>query len=201
MAQLNIRLSEKVLRPDTLTPVRGFAERTDWHGLPTSTHSHAGVISVVLRPPDLDTSMADKGLLLLAAQRTVLYLDWPDRSKHIDVALWLSCIQRIHGLAGTYQLEDYDAFQLYKDKMELSIELMTKARGTLRTDRCVSEVLCASANELGESAGIQTRDKSEERMKSALAIAQVAKQYSFDDNSKPPALSLWAKITSGLLGR
>ncbi len=201
MAQFNIRLSDKVLRPDTLTSVRAFAERADWHGLPSSAHLHAGVISVVLRPPDIDTSMAEEGLLLLATQRIVLYLDWPNRSKNTDVPRWLSWIQRIEDLTGTYRLEDYDATQLYKDKMQLSIELMTKAKDIFHTDKCESEVLYASANELGESAEIQPRNKSDERIKSALTIAEVAKQYSFDENSKPPALSLWAKITSGLLGR
>ncbi len=201
MAQFNIRLSDRVLRPDTLTSIRAFAERTEWEGLPSSTHLHAGVISVVLRPPDIDTSMAEEGLLLLATQRIVLYLDSIDRSKNIDVPLWLSWVERIDDLIATYQLEDYDATQLYKDKMQLSIELMTKATDIIHTDKCTSEVLYASANELGESAEIQTRNTSDERIKSALAIAELAKQHSFDENSKPPALSLWAKIVSGLLGK
>lgn len=188
MAQFNIRLSDKVLRPDTLTSVRAFAERTDWQGLPSSTHLHAGVISAVLRPPDIDTSMAEEGLLLLATQRMVLYLDSTGRSKNTDVQLWLSWIERIEDFTAAYRLEDYDATQLYKDKMQLSLELMSKAKDIFQTDRCASEVLYASANELGESAEIQTRNKSDERVKSALAIAEIAKQYSFDENSKPPAL-------------
>ena len=201
MAQFNIKLSDKVLRPDSLTSVRAFAERTDWQGLPSSTHLHAGVISVVLRPPDIDTSMAEEGLLLLANQRMVLYLDSPERSKNTDVPLWLSWIERIEDLTATCQREDYDATQLYKDKMQLSIELMTKGKDIFHTDRCASEVLYASANELGESAEIQTRNTSDGRIKSALAIAELAKQYSFHENSTPPSPSVWTKIKSGLLGR
>jgi hypothetical protein len=101
MVQFNIRLSDKVLRPDTLTSVRAFAERTNWQGLPSSAHLHAGVISVVLRPPDIDTSMAEEGLLLLATQRLVLYLDSTDKSKKTDVPLWLYWIERIENLTAT----------------------------------------------------------------------------------------------------
>jgi hypothetical protein len=62
-------------------------------------------------------------------------------------------------------------------------------------------VLYASANELGESAEIQTRNTADKRAKAALAIAELAKQYAFDENSKSPTPSIWGKITSGLLGR
>lgn len=190
MAQFNIRLPDKVLLADRITSVRAFAERTDWEGLPSSTNLHAGAISVVLRPPDIDTSMAEEGLLLLATQRMVLYLGSTNKSKNIDVQFWLSWVERLEELTDTYRLEDYDATQLYIDKMDLSTELMIKAKDIFHSDRCSSEVLYASSNELGESAKIQTRNKSDERIKSALAIAEIAKQYSFDTNSKPPAPSM-----------
>jgi hypothetical protein len=197
MAQFNIRLSDKILRPDTISSVRIFAERTDWHRLPSSAHLHAGVISVVLRPPDIDTSLAEKGLLLLANQRMILYLSSTGRSDD----LWLSWVERIEDMTDTYLIEDYDALQLCKDKMELSTEMITKSIDIFHTKGCASEVLNASANEISESANIQTINTSDERITSALAIAKLAKEYSFDENSKPPALSIWAKITSGLLGR
>ena len=201
MTQFNIRLSDRVLRPDDITSVRAFAERADWRGLPSSTHLHASVISVVLRPPGIDTSMAEEGLLLLATQRLVLYLDSSERSKKVDVPLWLSWIEGLEDLTATYQREDYDGLQLCKDKMRLSIDMMTKAKDIMQTDAYASQVLYASANELGESSDIQTRDTADERIQSAMAIAELAKQYSFDEKSKPNAPSLWAKIGSALAGK
>ena len=95
MPQFSIMLPDNVLRADTIASVRAFAERTDWTGLPTSTHLHAGIISVVLRPPDTDTSIAEEGLLLLATQRLLVYLDSPSRSRVVDTNIWLAWIERI----------------------------------------------------------------------------------------------------------
>jgi hypothetical protein len=39
--------------------------------------------------------MAEEGLLLLAAQRIVVYLESPSRPKAVDLHLWLAWIERI----------------------------------------------------------------------------------------------------------
>ena len=127
MPQFGIRLPDNVLQANTIASVRSFAERNDWTGLPSSTHLHAGVISVVLRPPDIDTSMAEEGLLLLASQRIVVYLESPSRSNAVDFHLWLSWVERIERITNAYQDEECDATRLCKDKMRLSIELFEKA--------------------------------------------------------------------------
>ncbi len=183
MPQFSIRLPDKVLQADMIASVRAFAERTDWTGLPSSTHLHAGVISVVLRPPDTDTSIAEEGLLLLAAQRIIVYLESPIRSRSVDLHLWLAWIERIEKVTTTYKDEESDANRLFKDKMKLSIELFEKAKSLLHSDNLAFEVLYASACEIGESANIQTANDSRERIKSALEVAKIAKLYSFDEHS------------------
>jgi hypothetical protein len=200
MPQFSIRLPDNVLQADTIASVRAFAERTDWTGLPSSTHLHAGVISVVLRPPDTDTSMAEEGLLLLAARRIVIYLESPRGSKAVDLRLWLAWIERIERITTAYQDEESDATRLFKDKLQLSIELFEKATSLLHSDKLASEVLYASACEISESSDIQMANDSGERIKLALAIADIAKLYSFDEQSITPKPSIWAKIRSGLLG-
>jgi hypothetical protein len=192
MPQFNIKLPENVLQADSIASVRAFAERTDLTGLPSSTHLHAGVISVVLRPPDTDTSMAEEALLLLASQRIIIYLESPSRSNAVEFQLWLSWIDRIDKITTAYQDEERDALQAYKDKMQLSIELYEKATSLLHTDNLASEVLYASGSEIGVSADIQTINDSGERMKLALEVAEIAKLHSFDEQSITPNPSIAA---------
>jgi len=194
MPQFGIRLPDNVLQANKIESVRSFAERNDWTGLPSSTHLHAGVISVVLRPPDTDTSMAEKGLLLLASQRIIIYLESPSRSSAVDFHLWLSWIDGIDRITTAYQDEERDALQLCKDKMQLSIELFEKATSLLHSDKLASEVLYASGSEIGVSADIQTVNDSGERMKMALAVAEIAKLHSFDEQSITSKPSICAKI-------
>jgi hypothetical protein len=193
MPQFGIRLPDNVLQADKIESIRSFAKRNDWTGLPSSSHLHAGVISVLLRPPDTDTSMAEKGLLLLASQRIILYLESPSRPSAVDFQLWLSWIDRIDKIT-TAQDEERDALQLCKDKMQLSIELFEKATSLLHSDKLASEVLYASGSEIGVSADIQTVNDSGERMKMALAVAEIAKLYSFDEQSITSKPSICSKI-------
>lgn len=198
MPQFSIKLPDNVLMSDTIASVSTFAKRTDWTGLPYSTQRHAWVIGVILHPPGTDTSIAEEGLHRLASLRMLFYLDSPNRLKTIDEQLWSSWIDRIQNLAVACQREDSAAIrlQLYKDRMKMSIELTRKATELFHNDSLSSEVLYASAQELGEAAEIQTINESDERIKSALAVANIAKQYSFEEHSEPPPPSLWEKVKS-----
>ena len=190
MPQFCIRLPENVLQADKIESVRSFAERTDWTGLPSSTHLHAGVISVVLRPPDTDTSLAEEALLLLATQRILFYLESPSRSRAVDVHLLYSWIERIERIINAYKDEESDVTQVFKDKMHLSIELLKKATSLIHSDKLASEVLYASGSEIGVSADIQTAKDSSERMKLALEVAEIAKLHSFNEQTIIPNPSI-----------
>jgi len=168
-----------MLQADKIESVRSFSGRTDWTGLPSSTHLHAGVISVVLRPPDTDTSLAEEALLLLATQRILIYLESPSRSKAVDIHLLYSWIERIEHIYNAYKDEEIGALQLFKDKMRLSIELLEKATSLIHSDKLASEVLYASGSEIGLSADVQTANDSGERIKLALDVAEIAKLHSF----------------------
>lgn len=194
MPQFGIRLPDNVLQADKIESVRSFAERTDWTGLPSSTHLHAGVISVVLRPPDTDTSLAEEALLLLATQRILFYLESPSRSRAVDVHLLYSWIERIERINNAYKDEESDATQLFKDKMHLSIELLEKATSLTHSDKLASEVLYASGSEIGVSADIQTANDSGERMKLALEAAEIAKLHSFNEQTMVPNPSIRSRI-------
>lgn len=196
MPQIGIRLPDNVLQADKIESVRSFAERTDWTGLPSSTHLHAGVIRVVLHPPDTDTdtSLAEEGLLLLASQRIIIYLESPSRSSAVDFHLWLSWVERIARITNAYKDEECDATRLFKDKMHLSVELLEKATSLIHSDKLASEVLYASGSEIGVSADIQTANDSGERMKLALEVAEIAKLHSFDEQTMIPKPSIRCRI-------
>ena len=195
MPQFSITLPDNVLQADTIASVRAFAERTDWSDLPSSTHLHAGVISVVLRPPDTDTSLAEEALLLLATQRILFYLESPSRSRAVDVHLLYSWIERIERINNAYKDEESDATQLFKNKMHLSIELFEKATSLIHSDKLASEVLYASGSEIGVSADIQAANDSGERMRLALVVAEIAKLHSYNEQTMIPNPS----IRSGIL--
>jgi hypothetical protein len=181
MAQFDIKLPDAVLRPDDIKSVRAFSERTDWDGLPSSAHTHASVIDVVMDPAGSDTSLAEELLLLLASYRMLLYADSLEGETGVDSALWHSWIKRIKQLEVTSQSDDADASQLCKDKLEICVEMMSAANDLARAHRKASRVLYASAREVSESANLQLADSADQLMKSALAIADLASQHAFDD--------------------
>lgn len=200
MAQFNVKLPSNILRADSLQSVRAFAERTDWEGLPKSASFHASAIKTILQPPGTDTSLAEEILLLLAGQRLAYYLEHEPRVNEDDQAIWLKWIDGIFELNSKYETDNYDATQLLKDKAQLSIQLMKVATSLIQKDAVTSEILYASSTEIGESAEMQMRDTKEERIKSALTIAELAQQYAFDESDKQHAMSRLSKIKAFFLG-
>ena len=71
---------------------------------------------------------------------------------------------------------------------------MKKQQAFIHSDKLASEVLYASGCEIGVSADIQTSNDSGERIKLALAVAEIAKLHSFDEQSMIPKSSIQSKI-------
>ncbi len=202
MHQFSIGLPDNVLKADKIKSVRAFAERTDWARLPYSSSLYSDVIRVVLEPPGTDNSLAEELLLLVANQRMVFYLSSDSKSRAVKDDLWLAWMDRIERIITAYQDEEREATQLCKDKLELSIELLKKSTSLFHSDKMASDVIGASSRDISESADMQMANTSEERIKSALAVAAIAKEYSFnDENTNPkPKLSIWERVKSRLPG-
>ena len=198
MPQFNLQLSDKVLRPEDEASVRAFAARTDWAALPSSAHLHGTILRELLRVDAYDSHIVAEGLRLLSAQRMVLYADALAGTAELPVWLeWLERIEELKDVEGDDVAADLD---LAKKELRLSVEIIEHAKELLRTNESASRVLYASGCEIGEAAEVRTVSEISQRVERALAIAQLAKQSSFDECADTPKVSAWAQFKAALSG-
>lgn len=195
MPRFNLQLPDKVLRPESEPSVRAFADRTDWAGLPYSTHLYGTVLCQLLRDDVYDSHMVAEGLRLLAAQRMALYVD--QLAGTAELRLWLNWLEEIEELKS---VEDPTADVELEKELRLSVKLIEHAKELLRTDMPASRVLYASGCEIGEAVDVRMVSDISDRMRRAQAIAQIAKHSSFDELAETPKVSAWTRFKTRLFG-